>query len=244
MFTHHNLKVYQKALWFVASVESLSIHWKKSHSFVDHLTRASESIVLNIAEGARPLSASGKVVRLDYAIGSALECAACFDVAKIKSLVSASNAFEEKRLLWEITRMLIGLRKSWLPNSIQEETVSYVSNSVPDDSDVLFSHEKLDVYQVSLELMRWLVSLPVAEGVDRTYRQLEKAATSLLLNIAEGNGRYSELDHRHFLDVAASSAVKSAAYLDICERKPYFKDIDLAPGKQCLGRVAAMLSRF
>jgi hypothetical protein len=28
------------------------------------------------------------------------------------------------------------------------------------------------------------------------------------------------------------------------KRKPFFKDIDLAPGKQRLGRVAAMLSRF
>jgi hypothetical protein len=32
--------------------------------------------------------------------------------------------------------------------------------------------------------------------------------------------------------------------LDNCERKPFFKDIDLTPGKQRLGRVAAMLSRI
>jgi len=93
--------------------------------------------------------------------------------------------------------------------------------------------------------MRWLSSLPGAEELcDRTYRQLDKAATSLLLNIAEGNGRYSELDHRRFLDVAAASAVKSAAYLDLCEQKSSPAGMDLSLGSGLLGRITAMLSGF
>jgi len=36
------------------------------------------------------------------------------------------------------------------------------------------------------------------------------SGTSVVLNVAEGNGRYSELDHRRFLEVAAASAVKAA----------------------------------
>jgi hypothetical protein len=52
MFAHHNIKGFQKALWlwFVASVDSLSIHRERPHSFVDPLARASESIVLNICK--------------------------------------------------------------------------------------------------------------------------------------------------------------------------------------------------
>jgi len=82
------------------------------------------------------------------------------------------------------------------------------------------------------------------ELCDRTYRQLDKAATSLLLNIAEGNGRYSELDHRRFLDVAAASAVKSAAYLDLCEQKSSPAGMELSLGRGLLGRITAMLSGF
>jgi 23S rRNA-intervening sequence protein len=37
--------------------------------------------------------------------------------------------------------------------------------------------------------------------------------------VAEGNGRYSELDHRRFLEIAAGSAVKAAAYLDLYQQK-------------------------
>ena len=100
-----------------------------------------------------------------------------------------------------------------------EPTVGYFNTS-DTDREPLFHHETLDVYRVGLEFMRWISSLPGVEKLcDRTNRQLDNAATSLLLNIAEGNGRYSELDHRRFLDVAAASAVKSAAYLDLCEQK-------------------------
>ena len=88
----------------------------------------------------------------------------------------------------------------------------------------MFTHHNLKVYRKAL----WFVASVESISIhwERAYRQLEKAATSLVLNIAEGNGRYSELDHRRFLDMAASSAVKAAAYLDICEQKNHFNDID------------------
>jgi four helix bundle protein len=141
--------------------------------------------------------------------------------------------------------MLIGLRKSWCHDAMNEEpTPCEPPGSVP-DPEPLFHHETLDVYRVGLQYMRWFSSLPGAEELcDRTYRQLDKAATSLLLNIAEGNGRYSELDHRRFLDVAAASAVKSAAYLDLCDQKSSPARMDLSPGRGLLGRITAMLSSF
>ena len=221
MFTHQKLNVYRKALECAGSAERLSSGWARKHSFVDHFCRASESIVLNIAEGARLRSGPAKLMTLDYAIGSALECAACLDIAEIKELLRTPEATAEKHRLWEIMRMLIGLRKSWCHDAMNEEPMPcQARGSVPEPGQAgpLFHHETLDVYRVGLQFMRWFSSLPGAEELcDRTYRQLDKAATSLLLNIAEGNGRYSELDHLRFLDVAAASAVKSAAYLDLCE---------------------------
>jgi four helix bundle protein len=64
------------------------------------------------------------------------------------------------------------------------------------------------------------------------------------LNVAEGNGRYSELDHRRFLDIAAASAVKTAAYLDLYHQKTHSAGVETAQGRELLSRIVAMLNRF
>ena len=78
----------------------------------------------------------------------------------------------------------------------------------------------------------------------RLCRQIDEGVTSVVLNIAEGNGRYSELDHRRFLDLAEGSAVKVAAYLDLAVQKRALVQAESDPGKQLLGRILAMLSRM
>jgi four helix bundle protein len=88
MLTHHKLKVYEKALALCVSADELSASWGRRHAIVGHFCRASESIVLNIAEGARLRSGPDKARTLDYAIGSTLECAACLDIASIKGRLS------------------------------------------------------------------------------------------------------------------------------------------------------------
>ena len=53
MFSLEKLKVYERALTSVAGLAQLSTNWDKRHAVVDQLLRASESVVLNLAEGAR-----------------------------------------------------------------------------------------------------------------------------------------------------------------------------------------------
>ncbi len=43
--------------------------------------------MLDLAEGARLRSSAKRQHLLDYAIGSALECAACLDIAHIKEFL-------------------------------------------------------------------------------------------------------------------------------------------------------------
>ena len=81
MLSHQKLKVYGKGLAVVASLAKHSAAWDKRHAVVDPLCRASESIVLNLAEATRLGSPPQKQQLLDYAVGSALECAACLDIA-------------------------------------------------------------------------------------------------------------------------------------------------------------------
>ena len=93
--------------------------------------------------------------------------------------------------------------------------------------------------------MRWFVGLPGSlELSDRLFRQIDQAATSMVLNVAEGNGRYSGLDHRRFLEIAAASAVKAPAYLDLCQQKALPAQLEITEGTELLSRVLAMLHSF
>ena len=66
----------------------------------------------------------------------------------------------------------------------------------------------------------------------------------MLLNVAEGNGRYSELDHRRFREMAAASAVKAAACLDVGQQKALPDRLETIDGRELLSRILAMLNRF
>ena len=151
----------------------------------------------------------------------------------------------EKRRYLEITRRLVGLRKAWLQSVLSEEPTPNQAEPSRPAVEVLFRHETLDVYQVGLDFMRWFVSLPGgADLSDRLGREVDKAATSVGLNVAEGNGRYSELDHRRFLEIAASSAVKTTAYLDLYPEKELPACVETAPGRELMSRIIAMVTRF
>jgi four helix bundle protein len=108
MFSLDKLKVYDKALANAASLAQRSRSWDKRHAVTDQLLRASESFVLNLAEGARLRSAAKRQHVLDYAIGSALECAACLDIAQIKEFLCPDETLQEKSSLCEVVRNVCG----------------------------------------------------------------------------------------------------------------------------------------
>jgi len=184
MFSLDKLKVYDKALASAASLARHSRSWDKRHAVTDQLLRASESIVLNLAEGARLRSAAKRQHLVEYAIGSALECAACLDIALIKELLCQEEALQEKRSLCEVVKMMVGLKKAWSVEAFHEEPSRYGK-----PEEWLFPHERLDAYRLSLEFMRWFQGLPGAPTLaTRQLRQVDHAGTSLVLNIAEAKG--------------------------------------------------------
>ena len=81
-------------------------------------------------------------------------------------------------------------------------------------------HERLDVYQVSLEFVglanELIESLP--RGRKTVADQLERASISVPLNIAEGAGEFSANEKLRFYRMARRSATECAAVLDICRR--------------------------
>ena len=245
MFDHEKLQLYGKALNFAAKAAAWTSTWDKKHALVDHLSRATESIVLNLAEAARQRGTPARLRIVDYSIGSSLECAGCLDVARIKALLTHQDCHQEKHLLCEITKMLIGLRKAWSQSIAREEPPVFPSKPSKEVPEPLFHHEGLEVYRTALGFMEWFVSRPAAKELsNRLFRQIDEAGTSVVLNIAEGNGRYAELDHHRFLQLAQSAAVKGAVFLDLGVERAFLVETEATAGKEMLRRISAMVAGF
>ncbi|MFA6961107.1 MAG: four helix bundle protein [Opitutaceae bacterium] len=113
----------------------------------------------------------------------------------------------------------------------------------------VFDHEKLRAYQQALRFSAWVE--PVLEGLPSRLAardQLDRAATSIVLNIAEGNGKRSHPDRCRYLDIARGSTVECAACIDVLVVKNRL-DVSLADeGKQILvgvvSMVAGLIARF
>jgi len=81
---------------------------------------------------------------------------------------------------------------------------------------VYFDHEKLNVYQLSLKFVAWLENiLPKIDKTLSVRNQIERSSTSIPLNIAEGNGKFTVNDRCKFFDIARGSALESASCLDV-----------------------------
>ena len=72
--------------------------------------------------------------------------------------------------------------------------------------------------------------------------QIQRAATSIPLNIAEGAGEYSRRDTARFYRFAFRSATESAALLDVCRRLKLSDGAVTSQGRELLLRIVSMLT--
>ena len=207
---HERLKVYAKAVDFVRGLAPQVDEWPPGCSVRDQIDRSMESVITNLVKAAWLQPAPEAIYRLECSLGSVLECAACLDIAGVRRMLDEAATVGGKNALLEIARMQVGLRKNW-DTVVREESATYGGQAEQ------FPHESLRVYQRGLELYRLLFGDgPAArEHGGRHARRLDEAAVSLLLNIAEGNGRFAVLDHRKFIVSAQEAATRLAAYLDL-----------------------------
>ena len=105
-----------------------------------------------------------------------------------------------------------------------------------------FDHEKLDVYQESIVFCSWVGDL-LSEITSKAAAkdQLDRASTSLPLNIAEGNGKFSDADRSRFLKIARGSALECAACLDVLVARRLVAAERIDPSKEQLVRIVKML---
>jgi four helix bundle protein len=78
----------------------------------------------------------------------------------------------------------------------------------------MFDFEKLIVYQKARSFNKKLHKSSLNKKIDRnTYTQLDRAATSVMLNIAEGSGRFTDKDKRNFYIISRGSLLECIAVL-------------------------------
>ncbi|HYK23728.1 MAG TPA: four helix bundle protein [Candidatus Acidoferrum sp.] len=105
-----------------------------------------------------------------------------------------------------------------------------------------FDYEKLNVYQVSLAFNEWVGELlPSIEAKAAVKDQLDRAATSIPLNIAEGNGKFSKRDRARFFDIARGSALEAAASLDVLVSRKLMTSAQAISAKERLVQIVNML---
>jgi four helix bundle protein len=105
-----------------------------------------------------------------------------------------------------------------------------------------FDHERLEVYQESIRFIAWVTTLlEQSIRVGDVKDQLDRASTSIPLNIAEGNGKYTPKDRCRFFDTAHGSALECAAALDVLVAKSKVALQQVEPGKESLQKIVRML---
>jgi four helix bundle protein len=105
-----------------------------------------------------------------------------------------------------------------------------------------FDHEKLEVYREAIGFVAWLSAL--LEGTLRigdVKDQLDRASSSIPLNIAEGNGKFTSKDRCRYFDTAHGSTLECAAGLDVLVAKGKATPDQIRPGKESLQRIVRML---
>lgn len=110
----------------------------------------------------------------------------------------------------------------------------------------MFDHERLDVYQVSLQFVKWVFDrVDRLKGHFRHARdELIRASQSILRNIAEGNGKRSGPDRKRFFEIARGSALECAAVLDELYIMKAIDKAETKEGKGLLHRIVSMLTKM
>lgn len=109
-----------------------------------------------------------------------------------------------------------------------------------------FDFERLDVYRVAIEFVSAAHGLieRLPRGHAYLADQLQRAATSVALNIAEGAGESKRAEKNRFYRMARRSAFECAAILDVLAAQRLSDPTETRTGRELLQRIGAMLTRM
>mgnify|MGYP003591875095 CR=1 FL=1 len=108
----------------------------------------------------------------------------------------------------------------------------------------MIDYEKLEVYHLALQFVRETSKIrrEVSKGNSDLIDQFKRASSSILLNIAEGAGKFKKPDMQRFYGIARGSAMECGALIDILLVLELLKEPEHQRAKQSLTRIIAILS--
>jgi four helix bundle protein len=110
----------------------------------------------------------------------------------------------------------------------------------------VFDFEKLEVYQVvKSQNLKALALISQSTSIDLYIKdQWKRASLGILLNLAEGTGRMSVQDKKHYYTMARGSVFECAAILDVLHEMKLVEEdfyVELYAGyEQCSKMLLAM----
>jgi len=109
-------------------------------------------------------------------------------------------------------------------------------------TEPIFDHEKLIAYQLALEFGAWAGTIIERLPAKISARdQLDRASTSAVLNIAEGNGKSSLKDRKRYFEISLGSELECASCLDVLLVRKYISTEEMMEGKMILKRAVSTL---
>lgn len=107
-------------------------------------------------------------------------------------------------------------------------------------------HEKLTVYHTAIEFVIFAneITSKLPRGKSYLIDQLQRAALSISLNIAEGAGEYSSDEKIRFYRIARRSGTECAGILDVCRSLQLIDEVSYKTGKNLLIRIVSMLTKM
>jgi four helix bundle protein len=110
----------------------------------------------------------------------------------------------------------------------------------------MLSFQRLDVYQRAIEFLALVgdIAGELPKGHAERSDQLVRAAESVVRNIAEGAGRWSEADSAKHYKIARGEAMECAASLDVMKLRRIVVPERYEYGIRLLESVVAMLTKM
>mgnify|MGYP006167338001 CR=1 FL=1 len=109
------------------------------------------------------------------------------------------------------------------------------------------SHKKLDVYQISLKLVKEIYTVTQQFPTEERFlivNQVRRAAISVCSNLAEGSARKSKQEKIRFFEISRSSAVEIDTQFEISLILQYVQNEQIAQLEQYLESVFRMISKL
>jgi four helix bundle protein len=107
-----------------------------------------------------------------------------------------------------------------------------------------FMFEKLEVYQRAVDFAEriFILTGELPRGQSAVTDQFKRAALSISLNIAEGNGRWHAKERAHFFLISRGSVFECVPLLELCQRQKWVVEENGKKLKEELEILAKMLS--